>query len=342
MKDQKGKFLLGLFIASGTVIALMAAVWLGMSSIFNKGSRYATYFDQSVHGLKIDSPVQYRGVPIGRVESINVAPDFKLIEVIMSIENAIELEHDMVAELRVVGITGSMFIEIDRRQGDEQDRSPKLAFDPEYPVVPSKPSDLSELFEGIDDLVNQLKAMNLQEVSEKTRATLDNINQQVEGANLAKLSADISVTFDNLNRKMADHRWSDIIAAANRAADSFDRVMANSEKSLANIDKVLGSLETVVGNNEKAISAALADFQKAMNRANLFMEKASGLVDTAEYSVNDLRSSLIEVSRSLESAAGDLSRSMEMLADQPSQIIFSEPAPSRNPGRSGSKTKEKP
>ena len=101
---------------------------------------------------------------------------------------------------------------------------------------------------------------------------------------------------------------------------------------------VMGCVDT----GRKAIDAALTDFQRAMTRANLFMEKASGLVDTAEYSVSDLRNSMIEVSRSLESAAGNLSRSMEMLADQPSQMIFSEPVPPRNPADKASAIKEKP
>ena len=56
-------------------------------------------------GLKIDSPVKYRGVAIGHIERIALAPDSKLIEVILKIEADITLEENMVAQQKAVGIT---------------------------------------------------------------------------------------------------------------------------------------------------------------------------------------------------------------------------------------------
>ena len=108
-----------------------------------------TYFNESVQGLDKDSPVKYRGVAIGRVDQIGVAPDSKLIQVLLKIESGQKLDDDIIAQLKAVGITGSMFIELDRRKADEKDRSPKLIFPAEYPIVPSKPSDISELIRGV-------------------------------------------------------------------------------------------------------------------------------------------------------------------------------------------------
>jgi len=54
--------------------------------MFTKGFLYATYFDESVQGLQVDSAIKYRGVEIGKVQSIGVAPDYRLIEVIMKID----------------------------------------------------------------------------------------------------------------------------------------------------------------------------------------------------------------------------------------------------------------
>jgi hypothetical protein len=70
-----------------------------------------TYFDESVQGLDKDSPVKYRGVSIGRVENINVAPDAALIQVVLKIESGLESGiDDIVARLKSVGITGIMFV----------------------------------------------------------------------------------------------------------------------------------------------------------------------------------------------------------------------------------------
>ena len=82
MASQRTKFALGLFVTCGIGIACFAIIGLGVSKFFEKGRYYATYFNESVQGLDVDSPVKYRGVSIGRVEGITVAPDAKLIQVV--------------------------------------------------------------------------------------------------------------------------------------------------------------------------------------------------------------------------------------------------------------------
>ena len=70
MASQKTKFAVGLFVAMGITLAILVTIWLGMSRFLQKGRFYVTYFDESVQGLDVDSPVKYRGVFTGRVESI--------------------------------------------------------------------------------------------------------------------------------------------------------------------------------------------------------------------------------------------------------------------------------
>ena len=82
MASTKTQFSVGLFVIVGLTIATIAILWLGMSHYFEKGRYYVSYFDESVQGLDKDSPVKYRGVPIGRVENVGVAPDGTLIQII--------------------------------------------------------------------------------------------------------------------------------------------------------------------------------------------------------------------------------------------------------------------
>src|SRR5512139_4319213 len=133
MVRQVSSRTLGLFVTLGIII------WVGASKYFEKGDRYVTYFNESVQGLQQDSAVKYRGVDVGRVEEIRVAPDNRLIEVIMKIRLKEEVEKNNVAYLRVVGITGIVFIELDRRNPEEEDLSPRLDFASEYPIIPSRP-----------------------------------------------------------------------------------------------------------------------------------------------------------------------------------------------------------
>ncbi|MFC1883224.1 MlaD family protein [Thermodesulfobacteriota bacterium] len=185
MATQKTKFTVGIFVAGGLSLAIIAIIALGMFSFFRKGQYYATYFDESVQGLDVDSLVKYRGVSIGRVDSIDVAPDSKLIQVILKIESGQPLGDDLVAQLKIVGITGSVFVELDRIKPGESDLSPRLTFPSEYPIVASKPSDISQILHGIDDVLKQVRNLDTGGISDKIKFTLDNINEAIDEAHSA-------------------------------------------------------------------------------------------------------------------------------------------------------------
>jgi len=83
---------------------------VGASKYFEKERPGLTYFDESVQGLQVDSAVKYRGVEVGRVERIRVAPDHRLIEVVMKIDPRGRLEREYVAQLKTAGITGIVLL----------------------------------------------------------------------------------------------------------------------------------------------------------------------------------------------------------------------------------------
>jgi len=191
MKSQKVKFTVGLFVSAGIALALISIIWLGMSRYLEKGNYYVIYFNESVQGLNIDSPVKYRGVAIGRVDKIGVAPDSRLIEVVIKIESGMKLGPDMVAQLKAVGITGSMFIELDRRKKGEPDLTPRINFPTEYPVVASKPSDISRILKGIDDVIKQMSSIDFKGISTKINLILDHLNQITTEADIKGISKDM-------------------------------------------------------------------------------------------------------------------------------------------------------
>jgi phospholipid/cholesterol/gamma-HCH transport system substrate-binding protein len=83
MPRNVSKFMIGLFVTIGFVIGVAAIIWLGASQYFRKSYTYVSYFDESVQGLEVGSVVKYRGVEVGKVEKISIAPDDRLVEVQM-------------------------------------------------------------------------------------------------------------------------------------------------------------------------------------------------------------------------------------------------------------------
>src|SRR5689334_13518250 len=93
-------FVVGFFVTVGTIAAVLAIFWLGASRYFRQGTKYATFFDESVQGLQVDSAVKYRGVEVGSVEKIRVAPDNRLIEVVIKANLPKGTERQLVSQLK--------------------------------------------------------------------------------------------------------------------------------------------------------------------------------------------------------------------------------------------------
>ena len=193
MATQKTKFSVGLFVAGGITLAVLAFIWLGMSRYFEKGQYYVTHFNESVQGLDVDSLLKYRGVMIGRVTWIGVAPDGELIEVVLKVESGQKLGPDIVAQLKTLGITGSVCVELDRKKKGEPDRSPHLSFPTEYPVVSSKPSEITELLRDVEEVLSMIKSMDLEGISDKIKTTLDKTNQTLDDAQVKEISANLNI-----------------------------------------------------------------------------------------------------------------------------------------------------
>lgn len=361
MASQGTKFTVGLFVACGIGIALIAFVWLGMSRFLEKGSYYAVYFNESVQGLDIDSAVKYRGVSIGRVDSIGVAPDSKLIQVVLKIESGQSLTNDIVAQLKVVGITGSMFVELDRKKKGEPDRSPPLSFPSEFPIVASKPSDISQLLQGVDDVLNKIKSLDLKGISDKIILTLDNVNLKITDVNMAGISDKVESTLDNVNKAigdaevkkvsenvqaslgslneiLSDQRLESIIGSVDEAAKSLNTLIVKAEDVLSVGGNSLARIENILADKQDTIKAAFENFRKAIENANIFLEKGALLAGGADKTLNHLKRHLIVMVQNLERASDNLNRLIELIADHPPQLLFGEPPKPRKlesnpPGR---------
>jgi phospholipid/cholesterol/gamma-HCH transport system substrate-binding protein len=321
MASQKTKFVVGLFLVSGIGIALLAFIWLGMSRYFEKGRYYVTYFNESVQGLDKDSPVKYRGVSVGRVFSISVAPDSKLVKVVLKIERGMVLDTNIVAQLRAVGITGSVFVELDQKTKDEPDRSPPLSFPSEYPIVASKPSELGEILKGIDDVINKIKALDLEGISEKVKSNLDTIEKTIQEANVKGVSRKLEGSLDQLHQILDYQQWDKIIASTQATVQAANEFFVRGNATLTRVEDAFAQVRGIIADNEQAIRQAL----KNVNRA---IEKTASLATGADETFSYMRKDLLLSAQNLEKASENLNRLMEVLADQPSQLVFGEP-PSR-------------
>jgi len=332
MASLKTKFTVGLFVLVGMAIALAMITWLGMSHYFEEGKLYVTYFDESVQGLDKDSPVKYRGVPVGRVDRIGVAPDSTLIEVVLKIESGLKLEaytDDLTAQLKSVGITGIMFIGLDRKRNFDPDRTPKIGFVAEHPVIASIPSDIKKYMEGLEDVLDQLSSMDVKGISTKVKAILSRLDQTVSDAQVKQISADFRNTLARLDVLLGSDKWHRILDSIQSAGASFDTFGKDANSALSHVNQAVVTLNRLLSDNAGDITAAIRDFQNAMKTADAFMGDGAELVRQTHLSFSTLLDHLLVTEQNIAAASESLRRFMSLIADQPSQLILGEPAPAR-------------
>jgi phospholipid/cholesterol/gamma-HCH transport system substrate-binding protein len=304
MTRQVSSRALGLFVTLGIVIAIAVIIWIGASKYFEKGDRYVTYFDESVQGLQRDSAVKYRGVDVGRIEDIRVAPDNRLIEVIMKINLKEDVEKNSVAYLRVAGITGIVFIELDRKDPESPDLSPKLDFASPYPIIPSRPSQIRQIFSGIDEIIEKIKQLDLEDIARSIKATGKAAENLFGGPQMTK-------TLQNLES----------------ISTSIDLTAARIEKMTASgkLEGILDDTRTTLAEARSLISTT-RDEIKALKLAET-AEKTNRVVDNLSRTSRSTARDIQIMSDNLKRTSETLERLVDRLESNPSALLFSSPPP---------------
>ena len=317
MVDKKTKFFVGLFVSAGVVIITMTIIWLGMSNFLQKGQHFAVYFDESVQGLNVESPVKYRGVSIGRVEQIRVAADSHLIEVVLEMSPDFHFQENVYAQLKVVGITGNMFIELDRLPEGTPPSPPDLKFPTEYRVIPSRSSEIKQLFKSIDEIVQKLKKIDPFEISLLFKKTLEDLDQAIVGADVPEVARRARSSFTQLNQEIAR---ADIGTTFIRFKQLVDR-----------LDHTVAEMDLTGLSNEAATTmrALRLEAHTLSREARPLLRDTSAAVNSVGEGVSVVNQQMIEISRELERTTRKLNLLLDRINDQPSQLIFGDPPPAR-------------
>lgn len=338
MAEKTSKFVVGLFVTIGVLIGASAIVWLGASKYFQRGAAYVTYFDESVQGLSADSIVKYRGVEIGRIENIRVAPDNKLIEIVMKINLRGDLEHTTVTQLKDVGITGMKFIELDHRVPGEADLSPEIVFAAEYPIIPSRPSEIRQVFSKVDKIIEKIEAIDIQEISGQITSMIKSVNTFLTGPKLSNILSNLETGAANLDKTILDLDTLLTGPKMNTILSNVESVTTHLDKAVIDVEEIIaqgGLAEVLVEAKDtiietRALVTNLKDKVTALKLAKT-METANEFIEGLGKRTHVIALEIRATSENLRQASETLERLMERLNASPSDLIYrSSPLPRRD------------
>ncbi len=328
MATLKTKFSVGLFLIIGIAVIIVGVIWLGMSNYLEKGRLFVAYFDESVQGLDVDSPVKYRGVHIGRVHTIGVAPDGKLIEVVLKIESDITSDggtDNLVAQLKSVGITGLMFMELEQKRDDAQGYPP-LSFTPQYPVIATRPSEISKFFQGIEDIFSMFRALDADTISDELTMVLKKLNKTIDDARLAELVEEVRTTVKAFQNIVKTEKVDRLLASLEKTSGNFNQMAENADGGITEIRKTVNRLGKVIDNSGGDMEGITADLKASAMEIKRAMETATALLENTDRQVDTIERQVLVTLNRIDRATDTLNRFLDQLANQPSQVIFSAPA----------------
>jgi paraquat-inducible protein B len=313
LKTKISPAVVGLFVLGAIVLGLVALFSFGGVNFFSKPQRFVVYFDESIHGLDLGSPVKLRGVRVGRVADLNVRYDEtsnkSLVAVVcelsrnMIIDNkgqAIDVpdkaelqnlvDHGLRAQLGVIGLaTGLLFVELDFYDPHQYPADVPFT-DAKRVVMPAVPSTISEYQASLTEILSDLKRVDFAGLSRNLNALLTTANTKLQAMDTAQLS----------------ERWSKAAEAVTTAATDPEI-----KKTFANLNTAAGELRTLIANLDQQVQPssdklartldearqALATFNAAAASAQGFIQAQAGLGADADKTLEQLREAAAAVQR---------------------------------------------
>jgi phospholipid/cholesterol/gamma-HCH transport system substrate-binding protein len=199
-RKRFSSFLLGLFVTGGFLILALVLIWVGASKFFEKGKKYVSYFGESVQGLQKDSEVKFRGVKVGRVEDIFIAPDNRHVGVLMLINLRFDPTQKCVAQLEITGITGVLFVNLVPRESIKDFAPQKIDFISEYPVIPSQPSQIKKILTGVEEVIALLKEIDTKGISQGAKDTFQEMKNFFGGQKTKRIITELEGSSANLKK----------------------------------------------------------------------------------------------------------------------------------------------
>ena len=243
MSSQAHKLKIGLFVVMSLLLSVATVIWLGASRYFEDSKIAVAYFTESVQGLESDSPVKFRGVPVGRIKAIRMAPDGRLIEVVMSLDRNFKLTDDMGIKMNLLGLTGQKYLEMDTFRPDQVREMIDLDFTPPYRVINTYSSDIREIGNALEKIFHKVNALDVDRISNhllKVAVRLDKILADPKldaiGSDAADALREIKDTARKFNEEMSRVQVGKNIT---RTLDKTSEFLQESTETIRSVDRAI-------------------------------------------------------------------------------------------------------
>lgn len=297
METRASYILVGTFVLLFLGGMVGAVLWLAGVELDETLSYYDIYFDGSVSGLKEGNAVRYRGVPIGSVKTIGISREnVEQIQVTIEVRDGIPIKEDAIASLEFQGITGVAFIQVSGGTNAAPPLSAKAGQD--RPVIPSKQSQLEQLFEQAPELMQRFIGL------------VDRASLILSDDNIASVSG----VLGNLDQ---------FSGALSSSSNDVRDILAESAETLTQLRATMAEAETLLGAFSDR-SERLAELTEGtLEDASAIIETAVKAMDNVEAVTVDARAMMSDIQpmvRATQDTLGTINEAAAQMRDRVPEV----------------------
>lgn len=301
MEIKSNNVLIGLSTLVAIVAVFAFSLWISRVQLDRQYAYYKIIFQGSVSGLSKSGPVQFNGLPVGRVLDLSLAEnDPTKVVAIIQVDARTPVKTDSIAQLEASGITGVAVVQL--TGGSPGSKLLSETSGEAYPVIRGAPS-------------------TLQELAKAAPATLENANRLIQDiGNLVRANQQsVSHTLTNLDKLSS--------ALADSSGDMKQAIKDISEASKQMKD-LSRSANSLVQNDAKAF---IDDAHKTSTSYRQLADDLDHLVKTNGPAIDRLANNgldqLPQLIREMRALVGTLDRVVSRAQDDPARFFIGNNVP---------------
>lgn len=304
-----GTFVLGLFAA-----IISVAVWLAGVNLDAGTRRYAIFFEGDVTGLTVGSAVRYRGVPVGTVSEIKLAPEnIERVRVVVEVNEETPIKTDTIAQLALQGITGVAYVQLTGGTqqaalltADAKDALPRIQS--RQSVLQHVMTRLPEIIEKVDKAAEGLANLFADENIAALKSTLENIER-------------MSRSVDRGTEQI-----SELVKDARSAANALQKAGTNIASLAATVDGEIKPMSREIRGATTEFRQTLKSADEGIGALSRAAQDIAAVVDDSKGPIRDFAATgLYELSTFLAEArvlVDALTRLSNRIERDPAQFFF--------------------
>ncbi len=341
MSKQANKTLIGGFLVGAVVLIAAGVLVFGSGRFLSEMRTFVMYFDGSVKGLDVGSPVVFRGVKIGSVTNImirantdnlsvqipvfiEVDPDrFEKVEKggrFIPVDVKKLREHGLRAQLQMKSmVTGQMMIELDFYP----DKPAKLIGDGSIPEIPTIPS-------NIEELAKRIEKVPVEEIFKKLLTAIEGIEKVVNSPEMQKLPASLNLTLEETRKLVQniDQKIASLGSSVDETLKDYGKLARNVDGKVehlaSGIDETVRDIQKLVNNTDARIEKLTAGVEETAAATTAAMVQGKKTLTTAEGAISEDSPVLYELTnafKELASAAHSIRILAEYFEQHPDALV---------------------